>query len=51
MSFDVVYDYCKTLKYEHLKNGYLVEIYDSTQQTFLKERYSKLTIVSIGGQD
>ena len=42
MSFDVAYDYCKTLKYEHLKNGYLVEIYNSTQQTFLKEKIHEI---------
>ena len=31
-------DYCKTLKYEHLNNARLVEISDSTQQAFVKEK-------------
>ena len=43
MSWYEAKDYCKALGFEHHHDAHLVEIYDSTQETFIKE-----TILKIG---
>ena len=35
-------DYCKTLRFEYLHDAHLVEIYNSTQDTFLKDAILKI---------
>ena len=47
MSWYEARDYCKTLKYEHLNNAHLVEIYDLTKQTFLKEKILEINSKTI----
>ena len=42
MSWYEAKDYCKGLRFEHLHDAHLVEIYDSTQQTFLKDAILKI---------
>ena len=36
-------NYCETLKYGHLHQAHLIEIYDSTQQNFLKGRLLEIS--------
>ena len=43
MSWHEAKNYCETLKYGHLHQAHLIEIYDSTQQNFLKGRLLEIS--------